>query len=373
MLLQRPYCRRAGLRVAAVDRPADFVRAVTCALPDVAIWPVGALAPLEERALVRALAAPRARTGRPLLLLGVPADRDEVGTDLSMCDGTVSLEDPEPDLRRFLTRRLAVPIRGEARTPAELPALLYPWAGRAAFATAEDLSAGGACLRVASPAASDRLFRAVFTRGDDRSVGVTVRRVWQGASDGHSARVGVRFVDATPRDRGGLRDLGFWWVEGSGVDEVVQVQGDITSSTSFATLGRAARDGLTLDLGRVGTVTVGGAVAWLDFLGAVAPRRGVRLRRVPTLLRRAFLDAPLCQERCTVESYLTPYECERCGLETTVLERAGEKPPPVACAACRAPLVPLVGGRPHGRRRSAGAATGAAGAARVHGSLARRP
>src|SRR5215831_17753813 len=92
--LRSGYFRRMGVRVSVADSISELLRRTPILRPQVLILVAG-----QERCVIQQLRSQLSDT-RTLILLVVPHTRREIEEDLRVCDGIVSLEDPELDLAR---------------------------------------------------------------------------------------------------------------------------------------------------------------------------------------------------------------------------------------------------------------------------------
>ncbi|MBI5480149.1 MAG: PilZ domain-containing protein [Deltaproteobacteria bacterium] len=345
--LRGGYFRRAHGQITAAAGIDELLERVAAVQPHL-VFVVDRGAPAGHRRDIAVEVRSRT-TGRAPLVLLAAAEDALPAEDSHQYDAVVSLEDPAPDLVAVVASATDVPPRRRPRLPVTIPALLLAPGGPGIEGVAVDLSHAGAGLLLSrTMSACDRAF-VLFHRRDGRRVSLQVEPIWQRASAAASARVGVRFYAATPRDIRAVYDLAFWRIVTCGSDRVIYLQGELNAGTSFSGVLEHVTSVRFLDLGAIAGADTTGLRGWLDFVRRLPPRPPLLLRRVPGALATRLVPEPSTSFRCVIESLLVRYECLRCGAEVDAEQAPEARPPAPTCRDCGGELeavgAPLEGAR----------------------------
>jgi len=317
--LRSGYFRRMGVRVSVADSISELLRRTPILRPQVLILVAG-----QERCVIQQLRSQLSDT-RTLILLAVPHTRREIEEDLRVCDGIVSLEDPELDLARILSSLIPNPKRRQARTGVRIPVRLFPvrLSGHEPEISGAtiDLSSAGAGLHLSRNPGPDP-YTILFYREDGRRVVLGARAVWTDSLALNAVRLGVCFTGASVDAVRRLFDLALWELVWDHGQPVIRLHGEISESTSLGSVLSRIRLAPTLDLGNVARINSAGVLRWVDMLQRVPSDVELRLRRLSIPLGRQMLLAPAMARRCIIESFFVPYECEECEVEATDLVAA---------------------------------------------------
>jgi hypothetical protein len=275
---------------------------------------------------------------RTMILLAVPHERRELEENLQLYDGIVSLEEPELDLARVMGSLIEAPQRRESRMRVRVPALVFAAEDAPVPATAIDLTATGAGLRLDGEVGPEP-FRIIFYRGDGRRVALGAWLAWREYAPRDAKRMGVRFVGATLDRVRALHDLAFWEIVRESGGRVIHLFGGISEITSFCAVAALVAQTPVLDLGEVTHVNSAGILRWVEFVQGLPNGVCLRLRRVALAIARQVRLVPALRDRCTIESLYAPYECEECQLEITQLVSPADQVARVECPDCGAAMV----------------------------------
>ncbi|HJZ83762.1 MAG TPA: PilZ domain-containing protein [Polyangia bacterium] len=281
---------------------------------------------------------------RVMLVLGSMLTREQLDQlGASGCDDVFCVPAPSDELYQHAARLIGLPYRGSRRIHVQLRIELE--AGpRVIEGRLHNLSRDGAKISLKQRVGTATDVRLRMSRSEaERAAAVKGRIVWeQESEEGEGSTIGVQFVDLLPETRRLIADLALWEVNPGDDDTlVVTLQGDFTEVTDFSQLSLNLAGRVEFDLSSVRYMNSSGVRNWIAFLrGLTHCSEYVFVRAsIGFIAQAAMVPGVLGKGR--VESFFTPYHCDRCDrseerlLQTSAISQEAQlMPPRFRCGVC---------------------------------------